>query len=188
MTSFNYEVRIPKDRIAVLIGKQGEVKKQLEEATHSKIEVDSQEGDVLVQGDDPLMLFSTKNIIRAIARGFNPDIALRLLNVDYVFEIIDIKEFAANPSHIPRLKGRVIGGEGKTRQLIEELTQTNICVYGKTISIIGPADKTSNARRAIESLLAGSPHATVYKWLEKQRKNARMHNYFDQENKDKEDD
>ena len=69
-----------------------------------------------------------------------------------------------------RLKGRVIGQEGKSRKIIEGLTETYISVYGKTISIIGQAENVSVARRAIESLLAGSNHATVYRWLEKKRR------------------
>ena len=170
MASFHYEIKVPKDRIAVLIGKNGETKKEIEETTHSKINIDSGEGDVVVQGTDPLMLFSTKNIIKAIARGFNPDVAMRLLNSDYMFELLDIKDYAKRQDHIPRLKGRVIGKEGKTRNIIEELTDCNICVYGRTIGIIGVAEKVPIARKAAESLLVGSPHATVYKWLEKQKK------------------
>ena len=118
MASFHYEIKIPKDRITVLIGKNGETKKEIEETTHSKINIDSGEGDVVVQGTDPLMLFSTKNIIKAIARGFNPDVAMRLLNSDYMFELLDIKDYAKRQDHIPRLKGRVIGKEGKTRNII----------------------------------------------------------------------
>jgi ribosomal RNA assembly protein len=72
-----------------------------------------------------------------------------------------------------RLKGRVIGAKGKARKAIEELTQTNISVYGKTIAIIGEIQNVGTARRAIESLLMGSMHATVFKWLEKQRRDKR---------------
>ena len=43
----------------------------------------------------------------------------------------------------------------------------------KTIGIIGLAENVDLARRAIDSILSGSPHANVYKWLEKQRRNLR---------------
>ena len=33
MAEFAYQVKIPKERVAVLIGKKGEVKKQIEETT-----------------------------------------------------------------------------------------------------------------------------------------------------------
>ena len=69
-----------------------------------------------------------------------------------------------------RLKGRVIGEQGKARRTIENLTETDISVYGKTVSIIGEIEHVSVAKRAILSLLSGSPHSRVYSWLEKKRK------------------
>ena len=66
-----------------------------------------------------------------------------------------------------RLKGRVIGREGKSRKLIENLSEAYICVYGKTISIIGPPESASIAKQACEMLLKGSTHANGYKLLEK---------------------
>ncbi|MCX6707311.1 MAG: KH domain-containing protein [Candidatus Woesearchaeota archaeon] len=41
---YSYDIKIPKDRVAVLIGKKGEVKKEIEECTKSKIKIDSKEG------------------------------------------------------------------------------------------------------------------------------------------------
>ena len=41
---------------------------------------------------------------------------------------------------------------------------------GKTVGIIGEAEKVMLARRAIESILAGATHSSVYKWLEKKIK------------------
>ena len=79
MAEFAYQVKIPKERVAVLIGKKGEVKKQIEETTGIAMEIDSKEGEVNVIGDDALMLYSTREIIKAIARGFNPEIAMLLL-------------------------------------------------------------------------------------------------------------
>ena len=34
---FSYELKIPKERVAVLIGKKGEIKKRIEDETSSKI-------------------------------------------------------------------------------------------------------------------------------------------------------
>jgi ribosomal RNA assembly protein len=42
--------RIPKDRIAVLIGKRGATRKMLEEASGAGIVVDSESGDVMADG------------------------------------------------------------------------------------------------------------------------------------------
>lgn len=167
---FIYELKIPKERIAVLIGVKGNIKKEIEDATKTKIKVDSKEGDIFVSGGDGLSLYTAREVIRAIGRGFNPDIALLLLKPDYMFEMVDIGDYARTPEAAKRLKGRVIGSEGKSRKLIEELTESYISVYGKTVSIIGATDSAAVARQAVETLLNGSPHSTVYKMLEKKRR------------------
>lgn len=167
MTTYSYELRIPKNRIAVLIGKKGEIKKRLEEETKTKIKVDSEEGEVFVEGKDPVKLLEIREVIRAIGRGFNPEVAQSLLKQDYSLEIIEIPQ---TKSHLERIKGRVIGSEGKTRRTIEDLTNCQISVFGKTIAIIGFAENVLFAKRAVDMLLQGSTHANVYKFLEKRRR------------------
>ncbi|MBS3128595.1 RNA-processing protein [Candidatus Woesearchaeota archaeon] len=181
MTSeqYSYDLRMPKERVAVLIGKAGSVKRELEVYTHTKILVDSKEGDVLITGEDALSLFSAREIIKAIARGFNPDIAKLLFNQSYLFESINIKDYAKTKNEELRLKGRIIGQEGKSRRVIEELTECYLCVYGKTISMIGEIEKLPLVRRALEMLLSGSPHSTVFHWLERQRGRQKRLDTFD---------
>jgi ribosomal RNA assembly protein len=171
MEEFMYELRIPKERIAVLIGKNGEVKTDLEEHTKTKLKIDSKEGDVFISGEDALGLYTAREIVKAIGRGFNPEVAKLLLKQDFVLEIVEIIEYTNKSKNtLLRLKGRVIGKEGKSRKIIEDLTESSISVYGKTISVIGPSDSVNLARQAIISLLRGSTHANVYKWLEKKRR------------------
>jgi ribosomal RNA assembly protein len=168
---FGYELKIPKDRVAVLIGKKGETKKQIETLTKTAIDVDSKEGDVSIKGKEALGLYAAREIVKAIGRGFNPEIAQLLMKQDYSFELLNMADFSKTKNDEKRLKGRVIGEKGKSRKTIEELTGAYISVYGKTVGIIGEITAVSLARRAVESLLSGSPHASVYKWLEKQRRN-----------------
>jgi ribosomal RNA assembly protein len=177
MQEFSYELKLPKDRIAVLIGVKGETKKGLEDATATKIAVDSKEGDVVITGEDAIRLYAAKEVIKAIARGFNPDVAQLLLKQDYTLDLIRIDDLAANKNQLPRLKGRIIGRAGKARANIEELTDTHICVYGKSVGIIGQAGNVALARRAVESLISGSMHSTVYKWLSKKRKELKMREF-----------
>ncbi len=170
MPEFSYEVKIPKDRVAVLIGKSGGTRKMLEHATHTKLDIDSEEGDIFIRGTDALNLYQTREIVMAIARGFNPETALLLMKEEYVFEPLNLKEFMRNKSDLNRLRGRVIGREGKSRKLIEELSEAYISVYGKTVCIIGESEHANIARRAVISLLQGAPHGNVYNWLERQRR------------------
>jgi ribosomal RNA assembly protein len=170
MEEFSYELKIPEERVAVLIGKDGETKKEIEDATKSNLDI-SKEGDVIIIGEDALLLYTTKDIVRAIARGFNPKIALYLLKTDYALEIIDMKNIAGkSKNNLQRLKGRVIGKGGKSREEIERLTNCNISVYGKTVGIIGEVVQVTTAREAVAMLLSGSQHKTVYTFLEKKKK------------------
>tara|TARA_Y100000310_G_scaffold89923_1_gene87118 strand:- start:72272 stop:72799 length:528 start_codon:yes stop_codon:yes gene_type:complete len=170
MEEFSYELKVPEERVAVLIGKDGVAKKEIEEATKSKLDI-TKDGDVTITGTDGLLLYTTKDIVKAIARGFNPKIALTLLKTDYAFELIDMKDIAGKSKNtLQRLKGRVIGKGGKSREEIERLTETNISVYGKTIGIIGEVEAVSTARQAVAMLLQGSMHKTVFQFLEKRKK------------------
>ena len=168
---YAYELKIPRERVAVLIGKKGEIKRNIEEETSSNIFVDSKEGEIRITGSDSLGLFSAREIIKAIGRGFSPETAMTILKAENAFELLIISDYAGKSRNSStRLKGRIIGTEGKTRKHIEDVTETHLSVYGKTVGIIGEVEHVMLARRAIESILAGSTHSSVYKWLEKKKK------------------
>jgi ribosomal RNA assembly protein len=170
MAEYSYELKIPLARVAVVIGTGGSVKKEIEEETHTSIQIDSSEGDIFITGDDALGLYTAREVIGAIGRGFNPDIAKLLLKQDYASEQINLDDYAKTRNHEIRIRGRVIGAEGKSRKVLEELTESHVSVYGKTITIIGEIESVAVCRKAVEKLLTGSQHSTVYRWLEKQRK------------------
>ena len=161
---------IPKERIPALIGQKGETKRRLSKSSGCKITVNSSTGEVTIIGEDSLDIFNLKKVIRAIARGFNPKIASMLLSDKYVLEIVNIKDYANDSKGMIRIKSRAIGTKGKSRKTIEALTQTDISIYGKTITIIGEVENALLARRALEMLLKGSKHGNVYGWIERQKK------------------
>lgn len=169
-------VKIPKERIGALVGPEGRVKKGIEKAFSIELQVDSSSGDVTMtlakDAEDPSMVFRAKDVINAIGRGFSPEHAFRLLrNEDALLDIIDLRTaFGRSESDIKRVKGRVIGMNGKTRRIIEELTDTNVAVYGHTVSIIGEAEEAQVAREAIQMLVRGSMHSTVYRFLHRKRR------------------
>ena len=170
MAEYSYELKIPLARVAVVIGTQGKVKKEIEETTGTHLQIDSAEGDVFITGEDALGLYTAREVVGAIGRGFNPELAKLLLKQDYASERLNIDDYAKTKKHEIRVRGRVIGAEGRARKVIEELTDCHISVYGKTITIIGQIESVPICKRAIEKLLAGSQHSTVYRWLEKQRR------------------
>ena len=178
---YHIEMKLPKSRIAVLIGPKGTVKRHIESATHISLTIDSAEGDVTLTSKDSVGLYQAKEVITAIARGFNPEKAMLLLHPDYAIDVLLLRDFSKSKNSMIRLKGRVIGAEGKSRHVIEELTETDISVFGKTICIIGRSDNVALARHAVELLLKGSLHSTVYRWLERQRRDMRTQKVFNED-------
>ncbi len=170
-------VRIPKDRLAVVIGEKGSTRKLLERRSRLKLEVDAENNEVHIfdeEGADPLMVMKMKDIIRAMGRGFSPEHAMRLFADDVYLELLDIHDFVGKQkNHVQRVAARIIGAEGKTRRIIEDQTDCNVAIYGHTVVIIGDIEHNQDARQACEMLLGGSEHSSVYRFLEKKRRAAR---------------
>jgi len=115
MTSPTNFVKVPKERVAILIGPNGAVRTRIEEKLDVKLKIDSESGDVQItlnpQAQDPTALFRAKDIVTAIGRGFSPENALKLVdNDEAILEIIDLHEtIGKSEQDLKRLKGRVIG-------------------------------------------------------------------------------
>lgn len=169
-------VKVPRERIGALVGPDGRVKASIEKKLSVGLQIDSQTGDIQITlmptAQDPTVLFRAKEVVTAIGRGFSPEHAFRLLEDDEtMLEVIDLRETVGrSQSDMKRLKGRVIGKAGKTRRIIEELTEANICVYGHTISIVGEIDQVEIAKEAVRMLIKGSLHGTVYRFLHRKRR------------------
>jgi len=171
-------LKIPVERVGVLIGRNGETKKHLEDVSNVKIDVDSREGEVTIDeknAKDPLMALKIEVVIRAIGRGFSPQHAMKLFSDDFDFFVFDIYDYVGKKeSHVQRLKSRVIGREGKTKHVLEEITESNISIYGHTISVISDIENMDIIKKALDMLLSGSRHSTVYRFVEGSMKKLRM--------------
>jgi ribosomal RNA assembly protein len=172
----NTFVKIAKNRIGALIGPDASTKGLIEKRLGVKIEVDSESGDVSISlspdASDPSLLFRAKDVVSAVGRGFSPEKIRRLLDdEEAMLMVIDLRDFVGrSESDIKRLSGRVIGQEGKTRRIIEELTNSYVSVYGHTISIIGSLEEAEIARQAIEMFIRGRLHTSVYRFLNAKRR------------------
>ncbi len=163
-------LKIPLSRIPVLIGRNGKTKKKIESLAGVKIKVDSKTGEVRVyqeQNTDPTIPLKIKSVITAIARGFNPEKSLLLLNDDYALRIINLRQYGKTKNALRRIRGRIIGSEGSSRQFIEAETGAYISVYGHTVAIIGRLEDVIPAVQAVEMIASGSKHVTVYRMLKR---------------------
>jgi len=171
-------LKIPKNRVGVLIGHEGETKKLIEQLSQTTLTIDSEEGEITIDDhkiQDPLLSIKVENVIRAIGRGFSSDNAVRIFNDDIEFFLFEIRDYVGKKeTHIHRLKSRIIGRNGKTKRVIEELTGSTLSIYGHTVGVIANFDSIDITKRAVDMLLSGSKHATVYRFIEREMKKLRI--------------
>ncbi|RZD35766.1 MAG: RNA-processing protein [Methanobacteriota archaeon] len=146
--------RIPKDRIAVLIGKRGATRKMIEEACGADLEIDSKTGDVSaiwnVTEVDLIKRMKIPDVINAIGRGLAPKRAIQLIEDEMFLQMYDIRKWVGRqPNQTRRMRSRLIGTNGRIRTLIEELTGTEMAIYGSTIIVIGDQEGLDLAKPAI---------------------------------------
>jgi ribosomal RNA assembly protein len=169
-------VKVPLDRVGVIIGPEGSVKQLIEQKSATTLDIDSKTGSIEIKDTkDPLLAMQTVDVIKAIGRGFNPDKAMRLFDDELLtLEIMDLSQIADTPKELKRLKGRIIGKSGKSREIFENMTETRISVMGKTVSILGHTERILVVRTGIEMLINGSPHGPVFSYLEKKRRELQL--------------
>jgi len=163
-------LKIPRDRIGVLIGPSGRAKKRIENFFKVTLVIDSDSGsvEIIVNPDAPdvTVIFTVKNIVKAIGRGFSPKRAEILSQEDFDLNLIDLRDYVGDSKNaLGRIKGRIIGKSGKSRSMIEELTECRISVYGYSVTILGHVENLGVARDAILMLVKGSFHKTVWNFL-----------------------
>jgi len=170
-------LKIPHERIPILVGTNGEVKREIERKTGIRVMIDSEEGTVDLdetRAKDPLFALKVRDVVKAIARGFSPEKAMDIIDQDLYFELIDIRDYTGKkPKRIREMKGRMIGKEGKTKRIIEQLGDCKLSIYGHTVAIIGDDVGIEISRTAVDMVLSGSKHSSVYGYLERKRREAR---------------
>jgi len=168
--------RVPEDRVGAVIGPGGRTRRSIAEATRTRVDVDAEEGEVTVSGPetDPVAVLKARDIVLAIGRGFSPQRAMRLLKENTFLGVIDIKLATGRreKAALRRIRARVIGSAGRARERIEELSGCSLSVYGSTVALIGEEEQLERATRAVELLLRGSEHSTVFHLLARLRRDA----------------
>ena len=177
-------LKIPQNRVGALIGTKGDVKKSIEKLTGTILDIDSDDGTVYITPredmEDPLGVWNANHIVKAIARGFNPEVAMKLIHDDIYLEIMKLPLYIGKSKKaLARYKGRIIGKNGKTRELITELAEVDMAVYGKTVSFIGEMENVLVAKEAVEMILNGSRHKSVYAFLENKKETLKLREFKD---------
>jgi len=142
------------------------LRKKLEKTLDVKL-IQDNEG-IHIEGEG-INEYGASLVLDAIDIGFNPRVALLLKDPDYMMEKINLKNYV-RISRLNTVRGRIIGREGKAKNQLAQLTDCEIVVYDSTIAILGLTEDVDVASKAIRSLIKGSPHTSVFQYLEKARK------------------
>ncbi|BDR91247.1 KH domain-containing protein [Vulcanisaeta souniana] len=166
-----FRITIEKNRLKAI----SDAARLIEEEFGVRLIIDSDKGEVtIVPGDNTNFdqLMKAKNIIEAISYGFDYNDAQNLRSDDYTLEIIDLRDYVDKDkaNHVNRVKARIIGEDGRAKRVLQELTDTNIVIGDKYIAILGFYENVKIAREALEMLIRGRQHATVYKWIQNWRR------------------
>jgi ribosomal RNA assembly protein len=143
--------------------------REIESRAEVRLDIDSETGSVRVETvGDPVKGLKGPDIVKAIGRGFSPEAALSLLEGDMrMLDLVDLRAATRNENDLRRQKGRLIGEDGRTRQLMAELTGAEVVIYGTTLGVIGEPEQVDAVRSAAEMILDGAPHGAVYSFLER---------------------
>ena len=89
-------LKIPRERVGVLIGKNGITKDEIENLTKTDIDIDSDAGSIAIspteETEDPLSVWKARYIVKAIGRGFNPEVSIKLMDDETLLEIINLPD------------------------------------------------------------------------------------------------
>lgn len=162
--------KIPIERIKILKGVRGENIRFLEERLGVVINIDESLGSVTIEprsGNTSIEnLLRAKNYIEAVGAGFSPDVAERVLEEDQILLIIDLKDQLRLPeNHLRRIKARIIGEGGRVKRNLEEISGCSISIYDNVVAIIGDYENANAVKEAIELIVEGREHSTVYRHL-----------------------
>ena len=113
--------------------------------------------------------FFAERVLQALDFPFSLDEALLLLNEDYVFEVLSIKDYTKR-KNLSIIKGRIIGTKGKTLKVLQDLSNAFIAVKENNVAIIAHSDNFKDSMQAVISIIHGSKQGNVYAHLEKARK------------------
>ncbi|MGB9759098.1 MAG: KH domain-containing protein [Thermoproteota archaeon] len=142
---------------------------EVEQRLGVKVEIDPESGGVKVtyepQKAENFILM--KKVFDALNAGFYEEVHELLTNENYDIEIVDLTDYIGKSKNdLVRVKGRIIGEKGKAKANIENYTKCKLSVYENKVGILGPSEFTTLAKEAVEKLIKGYQHSTVYKFLD----------------------
>ncbi|MBU2612100.1 MAG: hypothetical protein KKB62_00065 [Nanoarchaeota archaeon] len=140
-------------------------KKRLEKTLNVKI---TNAGKEVSVAGSPENEYEAIRVLDALNIGFSFSDAISLKESELEFDVINIRDFVRR-GNIEKIRGRLIGKEGRVLAALSQLTKCSLEMKGNEIGIIGNPEDIKPAIDAITQIVQGSKHANVYKSLEKRK-------------------
>lgn len=165
------KIVFPTKKLGKILGKNKNNLKRLERTFDAKIEISSSDDmtEITIKSkkkDSGFEEYIIVNVVEALAFSFDLNTALLLRNTNYILRKIDIKGMIKGP-RVSVVGGRIIGRQGKTKQLLEKASECDIVLRDHVVGIIGRTENVELANQAILALIRGAPQSRVVGHLEK---------------------
>lgn len=144
-------------------------KKLISKLKEMGVNIEKDGNTISLHSDGAFNGLLAKNVLIAFNRGFDAKTSANLLDGNFDIAVINISDYASSKKRQIELKGRVIGNRGIIKTRIMKDTSCWIKVYGKTVSIIGPVETIGIAVYAIEMILNGAKHDSVFSMINKMK-------------------
>ncbi|MCR4327837.1 MAG: KH domain-containing protein [Nanoarchaeota archaeon] len=147
------------DKIVRIIKNRKKLEKVL------KVKITNKGQEVTFEGS-PEDEYEATRVLSALDLGFSFSDAISIKQKELEFGIINIKDFARR-GNLEKIRGRIIGKDGKVLAALSQLTNCSLEIKNNEIGIIGNPEEVKPAIDSIVHIIQGGKHANVYKGLEK---------------------
>ncbi|MCL5009638.1 MAG: KH domain-containing protein [Candidatus Parvarchaeota archaeon] len=144
-------------------------KKFIKAITDSGVSIKINKSIVTLSAESGFGILLAKNAVLAFNRGFDSKTSSLLLDDAYDLAIINVGDYSGSKNRQEELKGRIIGTRGLIKKRLSIATGCYIKVFGKTVSVIGPYQNINLAVEAIEMLLSGAKHNSVFSAIDRRK-------------------
>ena len=98
---------------------------------------------------DPYIILKARDLLKLLARSIPVTQALKILNDEYVCDIVKIGGLVRNKDRFVKRRQRLLGQDGSTLKALELVTGCFILVQGNTVSIMGQSYQGLKQARAV---------------------------------------
>jgi len=164
--------------IKIIIDKLPRVTKnrtRLEKLLNVKITNERKEVSISGNAEDE---YVAEKVLQALDIGFPYSTATLIKTKDLVLETLNIKDYSKG-KNLTRVRGRVIGTQGKALQIISNLSDCSLEIKDNQVGIIGNPEDIKRAVEAIILIIQGAKHGNVYSGLMKSRGKSKIEEFED---------